>query len=149
MPGKIDGDARAIARTLYGGVRLSAQRALIAGVVASLPRAFTAEELHDAVARLEPGIGLATIYRALAAMDAAGSVATVGERNGSALLARCNRHDHHHHLVCTACGAVVGVDCPLGAETLASAERAGHLVTRHEITLYGLCAECRTAGGEG
>lgn len=149
MPGRIDGDARAIARTLYGGVRLSAQRALIAEVVTSLPRAFTAEELHDAVARVEPGVGLATVYRALAAMHEAGSVTTVGERAGSALLARCNRHDHHHHLVCTSCGTVVGIDCPLGEETLASAERAGHLVTRHEITLYGLCAGCRTAGGEG
>lgn len=149
MPNKLDGDARAIARTLYGDVRLSAQRALIAEVVASLPRAFTAEELHDAVARVAPGVGLATIYRALAAMHAAGSVTTVGERAGSALLARCDRHDHHHHLVCTACGTVVGVDCPLGAETLASAERAGHLVTRHEITLYGLCAECRAVRGEG
>lgn len=148
MPKECREDPRAVARTLFGGVRLSAQRALIAEVVASMPGAFTAEELHDAVARTAPGIGLATIYRALAAMDAAGSVATVGERGGSALIARCGRHDHHHHLVCTACGSVVGVDCPLGAQTLASAESAGHLVTRHEITLYGLCAACRAVGGE-
>lgn len=148
VPMECQEDPRTIARMLYGGVRLSAQRALIAEAVIGLPGAFTAEELHDAVARIAPGVGLATIYRALAAMDAAGSVATVGERGGSALLARCDRHDHHHHLVCTACGAVVGVDCPLGSEALASAERAGHLVTRHEITLYGLCATCRAAGGE-
>ena len=58
------------------------------------------------------------------------------------------RRDHHHHLVCTECGAVVAMDCPLGAEALASAEHAGHLVTRHEITLYGLCAACRATGGD-
>lgn len=148
MPSRLDGDVRAIARTLYGGARLSAQRALIAEAIASLPGAFTAEDLHEAVLRIAPGIGLATVYRALAAMHAVGSVTTVGERAGSALFARCDRHDHHHHLVCTACGAVVGIDCPLGTETLASAARAGHLVTRHEITLYGLCAGCRTTGGD-
>lgn len=148
MPNRRAEDALAATRALYGGGRLSAQRALIAEVVTTLPGAFTADELHAAVARIAPGVGLATVYRALAAMHAAGSVTAVGERAGSALLARCNRHDHHHHLVCTACGTVVGVECPLGAETLASAERAGHLVTRHEITLYGLCATCRVAGGD-
>lgn len=136
-------------RTLYGTARMSVQRALIAAVVCAHAGAFTAEELHSAVSRTTPGIGLATIYRALAAMQAAGSVTAVGQRDGSVLLARCDRHDHHHHLVCTVCGSVVGVDCPLGAEALASAERAGHRVTRHEITLYGLCAACRGNGVDG
>lgn len=131
------------ARTLYGEARLSAQRARIAEAVLGMPGAFTAEDLHRRVTADAPGIGLATVYRALAAMQESGAVTTVGDRQGSALLARCDRHDHHHHLVCTACGSVVGIECPLGHEALASAERAGHLVTRHEITLYGLCSGCR------
>jgi Fur family ferric uptake transcriptional regulator len=122
---------------------MSAQRVVIAEAVADCPGGFTAEELHRAVADRTPGIGLATVYRALSAMQTAGSITEVGQRAGSALLARCDRHDHHHHLVCTACGAVVGVDCPLGNTALAAAEQAGLLVTRHEITLYGLCAACR------
>jgi Fur family ferric uptake transcriptional regulator len=122
---------------------MSAQRTLIAEAVYLMPGAFTAEELHRTVSPRSATIGLATVYRALAAMHAAGAVATVGERSGSALLARCNRGDHHHHLVCTSCGSVVGVDCPLGEAALQAATREGHLVTRHEITLYGLCAGCR------
>lgn len=136
------------ARELYGGARMSAQRSLIAEAVLSMPGAFTAEDLHRHAVTGSPGIGLATVYRALAAMQAAGAVATVGHRQGSALLARCDRHDHHHHLVCTACASVVGIDCPLGDEALTSAARAGLLVTRHEITLYGLCARCRPEGGD-
>ena len=138
----------AAARALYGGARMSAQRARIAEAVLGMPGAFTAEDLHREVIAAAPGIGLATVYRALAAMQASGAIATVGDRRGSALLVRCERHDHHHHLVCTRCGGVVGIECPLGDAALASAERAGHLVTRHEITLYGLCAGCR-ARGEG
>lgn len=132
------------ARALYGGARMSAQRARIAEAVLGMPGAFTAEDLYRRVTSTAPGIGLATVYRALAAMQTSGAIAAVGDRQGSALLARCERHDHHHHLVCTACGSVVGIDCPLGNEALASAGRAGHLVTRHEIMLYGLCAGCRS-----
>jgi Fur family ferric uptake transcriptional regulator len=133
---------------LYGGARVSAQRRLIADVVTTRSGAFTAEELHRAVAEREPGIGLATVYRALAAMQAAGTVTSVGERGGSALFAVCDRHDHHHHLVCTSCRNVIGIDCPLGDAALAAAAAAGHVVTSHEITLYGLCASCRAKGGE-
>jgi len=131
------------ASTLYGSARVSAQRTVIARVMREMRTAFTAEELHRAVADSSPGIGLATVYRAIAAMQAAGSVVTVGERDGSALLALCVRSGHHHHLVCTECGRVLGVECPLGDAVSGVATREGHLVTDHEVILYGLCADCR------
>lgn len=132
---------------LYGGARMSAQRRLIAEVVTGMPGAFTAEELHHRVAERSPGIGLATVYRALGAMQSAGTLSPVGHRNGSTLLALCERHDHHHHLVCTQCASVIGVECPLGEAALSAAAEGGHLVTSHEIILYGLCASCRTKNG--
>lgn len=137
----------ASATTLFGRARVSAQRAAIADVVPLMRGAFTAEELHRSVAERTPGIGLATIYRAIAAMQEAGTLATVGERDGSALLAVCARHDHHHHLVCTGCGGVVGIECPIEEATLNAAERGGHLVTSHQIVLYGLCNLCREREG--
>lgn len=133
--------------TLYGRGRMSAQRTAIAGVVETMRGAFTAEELHRAVTDKEPGIGLATIYRAITAMQSAGSLVPVGERDGSALLALCARHDHHHHLVCTECDAVMGVDCPIDDAMMRSAARDGHLVTSHQVVLYGLCTDCRTRTG--
>lgn len=134
---------------LYGAGRLSAQRGAIARAVLAMPGAFTAEELHRSVGRHSPGVGLATAYRALTAMQAAGSLAVVGERDGSALFARCDRHDHHHHLLCTACDRVIAVDCPLDPASLEPAATAGHVVTHHDITLYGLCAACRHTGDGG
>lgn len=131
------------ASALYGSARVSAQRAVIARVVCEMRTAFTAEELHRAVADASPRIGLATIYRAISAMQEAGSVVTVGERNGSALLALCVRSGHHHHLVCTRCGRVLGVECPLGDAGSSETTREGHLVTDHEVVLYGLCVGCR------
>jgi len=140
--------ATAGARSLYGAARVSAARAVIAEAVVAEPGAFTAEDLHATPTVRSAGVGLATVYRALAAMQDAGAIAPVGERGGSALLARCTRGDHHHHFVCTSCGSVAGVDCPLGDAARDSVERDGRLVTRHEITLYGLCATCRASGGD-
>lgn len=128
---------------LYGCGRISAQRAVIATAAEEMRGAFTAEDLHRAVVAMEPGIGLATVYRAIAAMQSAGTLVPVGDREGSALLAVCVRHDHHHHLVCTECGAVVGVDCPIDEATVRAAAHGGHLVTSHQIILYGLCSQCR------
>lgn len=68
---------------------------------------------------------------------------TVGDRDGSALLALCVRSDHHHHLMCTRCGRVLGVECPLGDAVSNAATREGHLITSHEVVLYGLCVDCR------
>jgi Fur family ferric uptake transcriptional regulator len=128
---------------LFGGRRMSAARLRIAASVPSIGGAFTAEDLHEVVSAGDgPGIGVATVYRAVAAMTAAGSLAAVGARDGSTLYALCTGGEHHHHLVCTGCGTVVGIGCPIDGALRRSAEEAGYTVTSHEVTLYGLCRDC-------
>ncbi|KAF0208189.1 MAG: transcriptional repressor [Actinomycetota bacterium] len=129
-------------RDLYGGRRVSAARRTIADAAALIRGAFTVEQLHDAVQLSEPGIGIATVYRAVAAMSATGSVAPVGYRAGSALYALCPGGTHHHHLVCTGCGSVVGIACPVDRSLEDAARKTGYTVTGHEVTLYGLCRSC-------
>ncbi|TDB36964.1 MAG: transcriptional repressor [Actinobacteria bacterium] len=145
MSGQTHAPAALLANELFGGSRLSVARRAIAEAVRSLGGAFTAEELHEAVASSREGIGVATVYRAVAAMTAAGSLAPVGSRKGSTLYALCAGGDHHHHLVCTGCGTVVGIACPVDGSLMRSAEDAGYTVTAHEVTLYGLCAACTRA----
>lgn len=130
------------ANALFGGARVSAARRAITGAIDSLGGAFTADELHAAVSATHAGIGVSTVYRAVAAMTASGSLAPVGTRDGSTLYALCAGGEHHHHLVCTGCGTVVGIACPVDGSLLRSAEKAGYTVTAHEVTLYGLCAAC-------
>jgi Fe2+ or Zn2+ uptake regulation protein len=127
----------------YGGRPLTTARRAIASVAASMPGAFTVGELTAAVRAGDARSGAnATVYRAVTAMEAAGFLERVGERDGSALYARCAHGTHHHHVVCDGCGRVAHADCPLGEAALASARDAGFTVTRHELTLYGLCPEC-------
>ena len=120
---------------------MTERRRSVAAAVDELDRAFTVEDLVDAVRTRSPGIGIATVYRAVAAMEDAGALERVGSREGSALYVRCSAAEHHHHLVCTACGAVAHTPCPLGAPP-SDASHEGFVVTSHQITLYGLCATC-------
>jgi len=134
----------------YGGGRVSPQRRTIARVAEGLTRAFTVDELSRSVRERDDDIGVATVYRAVAALEGSGWLARVGERDGSALYARCTRDHHHHHLVCTECGAVTHVDCPLEIVTARHAEEyRGYAITGHEITLYGVCPDCRERNTRG
>jgi Fur family ferric uptake transcriptional regulator len=128
----------------YGDGRSTAQRRLIAEAVPD--RAFTVAELASAVAARDPDVGLATVYRSVAAMERSGWLTRVGDSNGTTLYARCHQADHHHHAICTSCGKVEHTPCPVVQRPDASAP-SGFRVTSHELTLYGLCDVCGSATG--
>jgi len=132
-------------RKAFGSARVSPQRLELARCASAMDKAFTAEDLHGHARTLIPGLGVATTYRAIAAMAETGALATVGKRDGRALYAWCASHEeHHHHLVCTRCGRVQRTDCPLLAHDLSdTSNHGGFMVTHHELTLYGLCAACQ------
>lgn len=136
------GTANDFARA-FGDGRVTPQRLLIAEQTGALPGAFTIDDLASAVRRADPTLGAATVYRAVAAMAASGWLERVGERDGSALFARCDvGGGHHHHVVCDACGRVAATKCPVALDGAAGARDDGFVITRHEVTLYGLCPEC-------
>lgn len=137
------------ARAAYGTRRVSPQRRAIADAALGLKGAFTVDELTRIVCRTGQPAGTATVYRAVAAMEAAGWVARVGERDGSALFAHCGTAHHHHHLVCEGCGMVRATTCPVDRITQDSPELDGFVVTRHEVTLYGLCPRCASQRRDG
>jgi Fe2+ or Zn2+ uptake regulation protein len=136
----------------YGNGRVTPQRRLIAQTAASMPGAFSVEELDSAVRTADPATGVATVYRAVSAMLASGWLERVGERGGSALFARCDVGTrHHHHVVCDGCGRVEATACTVSSGP-ADESGGGFVITRHEVTLYGLCPACAAddaAGGRG
>jgi Fur family ferric uptake transcriptional regulator len=140
----------ALLAAAYGAGRTSAQRLAIARAADAATGAFTVDDLASLAREEDPAIGTATVYRAVAAMARQGFVQTAGVRGGRALYVRCADAGHHHHLVCTGCGAVAETPCPLDASVLEAVGRGGFEITRHEVTLYGLCAACAdTAEGGG
>jgi Fur family transcriptional regulator, ferric uptake regulator len=138
--------AGAMARHAFGSGRMTSQRATIVAAVTELDAAFTVDDLASAARSLDASVGVATVYRAVAAMEQSGWLERVGERGGSALFARCAAAGHHHHVICTACGRTEAAECPLGDAISADKTAGGFVVTGHEVTLYGLCPGCLAEG---
>ncbi|MDR3686452.1 MAG: transcriptional repressor [Coriobacteriia bacterium] len=129
----------------FGSARISPQRREIVSAVEALTGAFTVEELARTTHARDASIGTATVYRAVAALEASRWLERVGERDGSALFARCQAGaHHHHHVVCERCGRVEVTQCPV--EIAAAENPDGFRITRHEVTLYGLCPSCSASG---
>jgi Fur family ferric uptake transcriptional regulator len=129
-------------RRAFGSRRMTSQRTTIVEAADEIGTAFTVDDLTVAARGRDACIGVATVYRAVSALEESGWLERVGERAGSALYARCATGGHHHHLICTACGRMEPAECPLVGIADRAETPSGFLVTSHEVTLYGLCPDC-------
>ena len=127
------------------GVRSTRQRAAIAALLDKLDEFRSAQELHDELRRRGEGIGLTTVYRTLQQMAAAGVVDALRTDTGESVYRRCS-DDHHHHLVCRACGSTVEVQGDQ-VETWATevARQHGFSDVSHTIEIFGLCGACASS----
>ncbi|MDH6194846.1 Fur family ferric uptake transcriptional regulator [Mycobacterium frederiksbergense] len=127
---------------MTGAVRSTRQRAAIADLLNETDGFRSAQELHDDLRRRGEGIGLTTVYRTLQAMATAGVVDTLRTDTGESVYRRCSE-DHHHHLVCRACGATVEISGGQ-VETWATdvAREHGFSDVSHTIEIFGMCRGC-------
>jgi len=120
------------------GHRITAPRMAVVGVVASTSGHFTAEELAAKVR----GVGRATIFRTLKLLVDEDLVCRVLLEDGN-LHYRLGQMVHHHHLVCTQCGAVEDfTGCDVSDLIAALGQRTGFHIESHWLELYGRCASC-------
>jgi len=109
----------------------------------SAPGFLSAQAIYARVRDAGTPIGLATVYRVLAAMAAAGEVDVVRAGEGEALYRSCRSDEHHHHLLCRACGRAVELDAHVVEEwARAMAVRHGFTAVDHVIEIVGTCAAC-------
>jgi Fur family ferric uptake transcriptional regulator len=96
-----------------------------------------------------PGVGRATVYRALEQLERLGLIQKVDLGGDASGYERVDPGGHHHHhIVCEQCGRVVTFeDDRLEQAIVALAERPDFKVSSHEVTLRGECASCGRAAG--
>ncbi|NJM08392.1 transcriptional repressor, partial [Candidatus Gracilibacteria bacterium] len=127
------------------GQRLTAPRLAIIGWIADAARPFSAEALTAALA--SAGVGRATAYRAVDWLRERGWLARVQTERGDYTYTR-TLPGHHHHAVCTRCGATLLVEgCNAIDALTALLARQGFRVHGHILELFGLCARCQAALG--
>ncbi|MFV0429726.1 MAG: Fur family transcriptional regulator [Arachnia sp.] len=122
--------------------RTTRQRTAIREVLANGEEFVTAAQLHDQLRQADHQVGIATVYRALQTMLEAGELDSIRTAGGEAAYRRCSAK-HHHHLVCTNCGAAVEVVAEQVEHWAKEiGERYGYRNVGHEVELYGRCANC-------
>ena len=126
--------------------RVTRQRTAVAGALIALDDFRSAQQLHEYLRAHGDSIGLATVYRTLQSLAEAHQVDVIRTGEGESLYRRCERREHHHHLVCRSCGATVEIDGP-SVESWASQVGAAHGFTdiEHTIELFGTCEACRAS----
>jgi Fur family transcriptional regulator, ferric uptake regulator len=122
--------------------RLTRQRGAVQAVFGELDRFRSAQDIHARLRAAGERIGLATVYRAVAALVAAGDLDALRTDRGETLYRRCSA-GHHHHLVCRGCGRAVEVAGPV-VESWAGRVAAEHgfADVSHTLEIVGTCADC-------
>lgn len=128
---------------MTGDLRLTPQRQAVLDALRESPDHPTAQDVIDRVRRTSPGIGAATVYRALNLLVEQGQALELDLGDTAARYdANTTRHDH---VVCERCGAATDVDAPLPAglaERVSSV--SGFTVTGHDLRFRGLCPTCQS-----
>ncbi|EYR63746.1 peptide ABC transporter substrate-binding protein [Actinotalea ferrariae CF5-4] len=127
--------------------RMTRQRTAVADALSTVEDFRSAQQLHELLRDQGHGIGLATVYRTLQSLAEAGDVDVLRTSDGESVYRRCERREHHHHLMCRSCGTTVEIDGP-AVETWAAqiGSRHGFTDIDHTIELFGTCSACARGG---
>jgi Fur family transcriptional regulator, ferric uptake regulator len=127
-----------------GGKR-SSKRDLILSLFLRQEGHLSADDLFDVVRREDPGIGRATVYRALQWMVGAGVARKVDFGEGRSRFEPSYRHPRHFHLICTTChrsSEFLSSDIESFVDEVADAR--GFTAAQTVLQIFGQCDECRT-----
>ena len=125
------------------GYKITPQRRAVLTALDTCGQFPTAQDILEAVRKMQPDVSLDTIYRNLTLLTELGIVHEVYRSAGNVYEIVEQGH-HHHHLVCTECGRTECIDiCPMNEIYEKEAEKHGFLVTGHVFEFYGLCWSCR------
>ncbi len=121
--------------------RLTIQRQAILDLINASNRHWDAEEISRELGDRGESVGIATVYRGLAALEDVGLIASIQLADKK----RYERADksHHDHMVCTECGAIEEfTQNRIEALQEAAAKEKGFAVTGHQLVIFGHCAKC-------
>ncbi len=144
-PAQTEPLAEALELLRVRGITPTRQRAAVVEVLRAEQNDATAQQIHEALRASGVRVGLATVYRTLAALRKAGVVDTLIHSPGETCYRLCGE-EHHHHLVCSDCHRVVELtDCGLDDWLTKASASHGFVATGHRLEATGICSDCRAA----
>ena len=131
------------------GYKLTAQRLAVLDVIVDSQGHFTPAIVHERVRWNQSNVGLVTVYRTLEILAELGLVCRV-HREGKSRSYTMSPSGHHHHLICSQCGAVADfTDCDLEELEQRLAQETGFEIEGHLLQFTGRCQACRRFSGIG
>jgi Fe2+ or Zn2+ uptake regulation protein len=136
-------------RLARSGQRWTKGRRLVVGALEGITAPLSATELQ---AKVGPSVPLSSLYRIVSDLLQAKVLIKLEFAEGFARFELDEGlADHHHHLVCTECGAVADLELPdlevaLDATSKPIKKRTGFHVASHRLDFFGLCRECFKRG---
>ena len=129
------------------GLRATRGRLAVLTVLSAGSQHLKVAEVHRRASAIEPGLGLATVYRTLELLVRLRLVQAVHTEHRHRHYARVTGR-HGHHLICSGCGRVVEFsECGLAAVERALARRTRFQIEGHWVEFFGRCPRCRPRVG--
>lgn len=126
-----------------GGLKATKQRAEILHIFLNTPGHKNLSQIYARVAKVNPKIGYATVYRTLKLLTRLGLADKRKFADGETRYEPTAKGSHHDHLICLECGKIIEFENE-AIENLQDsiAQRHHFKVFHHRMELYGQCADC-------
>ena len=122
--------------------RLTPQRVELVRLIAVSEGHPSAAQLYKKIKVHFPTMSQATVYKTLALLKEMNQVLEIDLRDDSHYDG--NRPQPHPHLICMKCNKIVDGEVSLDQEAIRKLEQvSGYTILRPQITLYGLCPNCK------
>lgn len=132
------------------GLKLTRQRENILTTFLKMEHV-TAEQMYRLLAKKDPHIGLATVYRTLKLLCETG-LAQEQHFGSQTQFDNVAHKGHHDHLICTACDKIIEFEnCQIEELQEEVARKNGFTIRTHKLELYGNpiqlpTGECKNCG---
>jgi Fur family transcriptional regulator, ferric uptake regulator len=126
------------------GFRAGGARRAVVELLGEQDCAINALEIEQKLSSRGHAVGRASVYRALEQLEGLHLVQRLEMGTGTASYERSSpTGEHHHHLVCERCGAVVPFEDAQLERAIARVSRSASFdVADHDVTLFGRCQSC-------
>lgn len=125
------------------GCKITPQRRAVIQSLLSLGKFPTAQDIYNDIKKVQPDVGLDTIYRNLNLLAELGVVNQISLPGKDTKVFELALGEHHHHLICIGCGEASCLDyCPVDEKGLQKAAGSEFEIVGHSLELYGYCRKC-------
>jgi len=123
-------------------VKLTQHRQVILDLINESNHHWEADEVAHTLKQRGHAIGIATVYRGLAALEAQALISSV-QLSDRKRYERANK-SHHDHLICTSCGKIEEfINDSIERQQNLAAKEKGFSITGHQLVIFGICRNCQ------